>query len=140
VVARPRSFDRPPDLAPLQIQLGTVAYLQEAAVEITDEAILLNVIWQALEPDGIFYTTFLHLLDQTGKTVSQGDRPPLEPSHAWISGQVIQEQYQLNRPPDGRYAISIGLYDPTNGLRLPVYAADGTQLPNDQYLIQVTIP
>ena len=117
-----------------------MANLQEAAVEFTDEAILLNITWQALEPDGIFYTTFVHLIDDDGNTISQGDRPPLEPTHTWVSGQVVREQYQLTRPADGRYTITIGLYDQTNGLRLPMYAADGTQLPNDQYLIEVTIP
>ncbi len=140
IISRSRAFDLPTNLDPLQIQLGTVAKLQETAVELTDEAILITVTWQALNPDGIFYTTFVHLIDESGSTISQGDRPPLEPTNSWVSGQVVQEQYQLNRPANGRYTIAIGLYNQTNGLRPPMFAADGTQLPDDQYLIEITIP
>jgi hypothetical protein len=140
IVARPRSFDLPPDITPLQIQLESVALLQKADPEVTDGLINLTVIWQAVEPDGVFYTTFVHLLDEAGNTVTQGDRPSLEPTHTWVPGQIIREQYQLTRPPSGQYTIVIGLYQQTNGLRLPVYSANGDLLPNEQYVVEVTVP
>jgi hypothetical protein len=140
IIARSRNFTLPDDITPLNIQLGTVAYLQQADAEVTDEAVNLTITWQAVEPDGVFYTTFVHLIDQSGGTVTQGDRPPLEPTHTWVSEQVIQEQYQLARPDPGQYTIVLGLYDQTNGLRLPLYSAGGTQLPGDQYALEVTVP
>ncbi|MFZ0547374.1 MAG: hypothetical protein WAM60_18150, partial [Candidatus Promineifilaceae bacterium] len=140
VVARPRSFDLPAGITPLNVQLGTVALLQEAETAVTDDSIVLTVTWQAVEPDGVFYTTFVHLLDEAGNTVSQGDRPPLEPTHTWVSGQVIQEQYLLPRPASGSYTIALGLYDQSNGLRLPVYSADGSNLFDDQYLVETAVP
>jgi hypothetical protein len=140
IVARSRSFDLPPDLIPLQIQIGTVALLQEAAVEVTEGEIILSVTWQVVEPDGVFYTTFVHLRDAEGGSVGQADRPPAEPTHTWVSGQVIRETYHLARPEGGRYIITIGLYDQTNGLRLPVYSAAGIPLPDEQYVLEVTVP
>lgn len=140
IIARARAFDLPPDLTPLQVQLGTMARLQEAAAEVAENEIILTVTWQAVEPDGVFYTTFVHLLDEAGSTVNQADRPPVEPTHTWVPGQVVREQYRLPRPPSGRYTIALGLYDQTNGRRLPVYSAAGDLLPNEQYLLEVAVP
>jgi hypothetical protein len=141
VVARNRLFELPADLQPLNVQLGSLAYLQQATAEETAEGVLVHLVWQAQQPDGRAYTTFVHLRDATGQIIAQVDRPPAEPSDAWLSNQVILDNFLLQPPAldaDVTYTIAVGLYDPTTGRRLPVYTAAGDPLPDDQYVIELT--
>jgi hypothetical protein len=140
VVARDRLFELPAGLQPLRVQLDRVAYLQQATAEETAGDVLVHLVWQAQQPDGRAYTTFVHLRDAGGQIIAQIDRPPAEPSDTWLPEQVVIDDFLLQPAaldPGVAYTIAIGLYDPTSGRRLPVYTAAGVPLPDDQYIIEV---
>lgn len=140
VAERNRSFELPEGITPLNVRLGTVATLQAVRADWEEEALVVQVVWQANEPDEVGYTTFVHLWNQEGGRVDQVDRPPEPPTNSWVGGQVITETYRLARPEAGVYTVAMGLYDATSGQRLPAYDADGERLENDQYLLEVTAP
>jgi hypothetical protein len=125
---------------PLALQVDSLANLQDAHIELTDEHVLVQVVWQARATTDVAYTTFLHLRDAGGTMVAQGDRPPAPATSTWVPGQVIVESYRLPRPPAGRYTINLGLYDAQSGVRLPLYDVKGDSLPGDQYTTEVTVP
>lgn len=140
VAAQRRTFELPAGVTPLHVRLGTVAILQEARAEWEEEALLVHVVWQAEEPDGTAYTTFVHLRDGEGAMEDQVDRPPEPATSSWLPGQVVVETYRLARPAAGRYAVALGLYDAGNGQRLPAYDAAGERLEHDQYVFEVMAP
>jgi hypothetical protein len=140
VVSTDRLYTLPDDLKPLEVRLGSVAYLQDAHIEASRDEITVSTIWQAIDPDNTSYSLFLHLIDSAGNIVDQDDRLPQIPSNQWLPDQVVIDRYQLTPPQSGRFQIALGLYDPNTGIRLPMFAADGTQYPDDQYLIEITVP
>jgi hypothetical protein len=140
VIARNRSFNLPEGLSPLQVQIGETAYLQGIHAEAVGDEVLVDMIWQAARPDGRYFTVFVHLKDEDGFIVDQVDRPPSDPTYTWLPNQVVIDRYHLSKPSPGEYTLAIGLYDSTNGVRLPVYSANGNPLPGDEYLIKVPIP
>jgi hypothetical protein len=140
VVSTDRLYTLPDDLEPLEVRLGSVAYLQDAHIEASRDKITVSTIWQAIDPDNISYSVFLHLIDSAGNIVDQDDRLPQIPSNQWLPDQVVIDRYQLTPPQAGRFQIALGLYDPNSGIRLPMYAADGTQYPDDQYLVEIPVP
>ncbi|MCS6825175.1 MAG: hypothetical protein NZ553_01035 [Caldilinea sp.] len=77
------------------------------------------------------YTIFVHLLAPDGQMVAQQDQPPLQgfyPSDHWLPGVAFHDTYSLTVPDDaapGLYRLSIGLYDPETGQRLPLLRPDG---------------
>jgi hypothetical protein len=88
------------------------------------ESVGLTLYWQALsEPDGV-YTSFLHLLDETGSIVLASDHwPGGLPSDIWDTGQVITDRVSLALPGNlqlGTYSLRVGLYSAEDGRRLPV--------------------
>jgi hypothetical protein len=99
--------------------------------------------WEALEPNGRDYTVFLHLIDESGELVAQDDSPPLDnrfPTSLWTAGERIVDPHQFPGVPkgaSGTFRLVAGLYDPTNGERLPAYQDDGTRWPDDAVILGV---
>ena len=87
------------------------------------------------------YTVFVHVRDEAGATVSQGDGPPaqgLYPTSLWQPGEIIRDERRvlLDSLPPGRYDLVVGLYDLNSGVRLPVEG-----VPNQDIQLQsVTVP
>ncbi|HSM56996.1 MAG TPA: glycosyltransferase family 39 protein [Candidatus Sulfomarinibacteraceae bacterium] len=140
VQVRERRFELPAGLDALGVQIGSSALLQGASVEVEQETVRLNIVWQANEQSQTSYTTFVHLRDEQGTIVAQADRRPQPPTDSWAAGEVIVETYELARPPAGAYTLALGLYDAENGVRLPVYDAQGAPLPHEQYVLEVVVP
>ena len=98
----------------------------------------ITLYWEALSPDGNDYTVFVHLLDDSGGLVAQADGPPQAnryPTSIWAAGEQIQDGHTLALPDTtaaGRYSLTIGLYHPLTGQRLPAFHADGTQWPDNR--------
>jgi hypothetical protein len=93
----------------------------------------LILYWQALHPDGQDYSVFVHLLDDSGNLVAQGDSPPqggTHPTSKWTPDEQVQDVHTILLPHDirsGVYQVSLGLYSHSSGIRLPAYCADGTR-------------
>jgi hypothetical protein len=133
----PYSF--PPDIQPphsigqvfgnREIRLAGLSY------QLTEQAgeRWLNVWlqWEAVAPSGLDYKVFIHLLDANGMIVAQHDGVPVgsyAPTRIWTAGTVIDDRYYVTLPlllPAGEYRLSVGLYDPLSGNRLPLASGTG---------------
>ena len=88
--------------------------------------LVLNLQWDSVKRAATDYTTFVHIVDAAGKLVAQQDRPPLDgfaATRLWEPGQRIVDAYAIPLPADlpaGHYIVQVGLYNPTDGTRLPV--------------------
>jgi hypothetical protein len=128
-----------PALAEIEGVSLTSLAVSETAVAPGD-AIDLAIQWQVVTPPGRNLTTFVHLGDQSGPPLAQGDSPPLNgyyPSGLWAAGEVINDAYQLKIPddlPDGRYPLYLGFYDPESGER-PLLTVEGVAQPNNAYFV-----
>ncbi len=138
IEARDRLFDLPEGVTPLDVAFGTLGHLQSAQVT-QDSQLVIDLVWQAEESQQIDYAMFVHVRDSAGNILTQIDRPPSKATSLWIKDEVIIDQITLPVDLGGRQ-IAIGLYDPDSGVRLPVYSADGIQLPDGQYLIDLSSP
>ncbi|MCB0020834.1 MAG: hypothetical protein KDE09_23730 [Anaerolineales bacterium] len=140
---RPRTFDLPAGLDPLNLQFGELALLQSATAQLEGDKVIVELVWQARGPLDRDYFHFVHLRGPDGQIVSQSDRLPAEPTSLWVTGQVIVDRVELDRPVAGDYTIAIGLYDPETGQRPPLFDSRGAPLSadqTDQYLLPLTVP
>jgi mannosyltransferase len=89
----------------------------------------LTLHWSDLAPLPADYTVFVHVLNTSEKIVAQRDQPPAggaRPTSSWFPGDTILDPYHLTLPadlPPGDYLIEVGMYNPSNGARLPVSLA-----------------
>lgn len=101
------------------------------------EQVRLRLFWRAVRPPDRAYTVFAHARDAAGKIVTQADGQPQAdqyPTSFWDAGEVVIDDRTFDLPLDaiGTLKIVVGLYDPTNGGRLPVIggrASDEVSLP-----------
>jgi hypothetical protein len=110
-----------------------------------DGALYLTLYWkldgeQRVPSD---YTVFMHLVDEQGILVMEpADAPPLQgdwPTSAWVPGQMVADTRLLALPPNlhpGRYAVRVGLYDPSSGVRLAAWRPDETRWPEDAVVLE----
>ena len=90
--------------------------------------ILLALRWESLRAVAQEFHVFVHLLNAQGEKVAQRDGQPVlwqRPTSTWRPGEEILDRYGLLLAPDlppGPYTLSVGLYDPATGARLPISA------------------
>jgi hypothetical protein len=114
------------------------------------EGLALTLYWQASEllGDGVpSLNVFTHVLDGSGQLVAGHDSIPGNgryPTPSWLPGMTIADPHVIQLPPDlpsGAYEIWVGLYDPENGERLAVVAADGLISPDNAFpLTRFSLP
>ena len=96
--------------------------------------------WRVLARMSEDYQVFVHLLDESGERIGQGDGPPLGgdyPTSFWTPGETLADPHIIpltSAPPPGAYLL-VGLYRLSDGARLPAYATPGERLPNDAILL-----
>ena len=130
VAERPEMAPFPADAQPIEATWGETISLRGYQVEQTESSLQVTYVWyahnQALRP----YTTFNHLLNETGDLVAQTDQWAVNgrwPPSCWQPGQIIVDQYELILPPalpPGKYTLWLGMYDAQENGRFPL--ADGT--------------
>ncbi|HMO58604.1 MAG TPA: glycosyltransferase family 39 protein [Roseiflexaceae bacterium] len=124
-------YQVPPAVAvPRPARFGTAMQLIGADPQprAAGDPLLLQLVWQPVDPPATDYMLFAHLLAADGRRVAQADLPL--PSSSWQPGRVVRSEIGLPLPPDlpaGPYTLYIGLYDPADGRRLPLQ----TSLPRD---------
>ncbi len=140
VETRERLAALPDGLDALQVAVGDLAWLQQVQVDATSgETIQVQVVWQARQTTFQNLTTFVHLLDG-GQMIAGADRQPAPPTSSWAAGEVIVDSYSLPHPGAGAYRLALGLYDGSNGARLPLVAPGGERLAGDQLELAVEAP
>ncbi|MBE7554734.1 MAG: glycosyltransferase family 39 protein [Anaerolineales bacterium] len=105
------------------------------------ETFEIQFLWQARQPIPQPYTTFAHLVDETGQIWGQADRTPHLggselPTNQWDEDEWIVDTFQISLHPDtppGRYKLLAGLYNPQTLERLPIVGGD-----EGQNIVEVT--
>ncbi len=88
--------------------------------------ISLKLHWSDVSTVPDDYTVFVHVLDAKEKVVAQRDQQPANgnrPTTAWTPGDRTLDEYDLTIPVGtavGSYSIEVGMYNPTDGTRLPI--------------------
>ena len=76
--------------------------------------------WRAKSKMAADYTVFTHILSADGTLFTQHDAPPRIPTSAWRPGQIILDVHELTVPVDQPFTLTVGMYRPDTGARLPV--------------------
>jgi 4-amino-4-deoxy-L-arabinose transferase-like glycosyltransferase len=128
----------------LQYQVGELAALIGYDVDDTLATTgngCITLYWRALGQTSDDYTVFVHVVDEEGRTISQGDSPPrggFYPTSYWLEGQTIPDTHCIRVPSDvdgGRYRVYAGIYLMETMQRLPVLGADGQRVRDDRCLV-----
>lgn len=105
----------------------------------------LNFNWESLARTGTAYTVFAHVIGPDGTLVAQADSPPLGgfiATNLLLPSQRFTDALTIPLPPDapsGAYAVQMGLYDPTTGVRLPFTGA-GEPAGDAATVLEFTLP
>jgi hypothetical protein len=87
-------------------------------------SLTFDLYWSSLAPVSEDYTVFIHLLDEAGNLVAQGDGQPVHgnyPTSAWSPGEVILDRHIVSISSEirsGNYTLVAGLYRGSDGTRL----------------------
>ncbi|MCS6801801.1 MAG: glycosyltransferase family 39 protein [Dehalococcoidia bacterium] len=127
----PRQPSPPPPVdRPLDLALGDGIRL--AGLRLTAGAcsaaspLEIALVWRAEQRPAGHWTSFVHLVDETGAIVAQRDQVPrggAAPTGGWIAGEWLDDPQGRFALPPGRYTVVVGLYDADGGQRL--VAPDG---------------
>ncbi|GAB5491076.1 MAG: hypothetical protein Phog2KO_12910 [Phototrophicaceae bacterium] len=121
-----------PDLPPSDLVFGEqIALLgyDIASSASPDEVIPLVFAWEARQNITEDYRLFLHVVDDNGEIVTQGDNRPIPNllSYNWMPNYPLSSELSLTMPSSaGTYSIYAGLYN--NAGRLTVDAPDNRVL------------
>jgi hypothetical protein len=123
-----------PKLAAQGVTFENVIHLERAAIidENADPGGVVRVAleWRTSEPVEDSFKVFAHVIGADGQLVAQSDFVPggdLLPTTAWQAGQIVRDRFAVRLPPDlppGTYRLRVGLYRPSDGLRLRVTAGE----------------
>lgn len=133
---------------PLLAQFGDAIQLESYEVEYPagelqpQSTLTLTLQYKSLAPVTIDYTQFIHLSNPELGMAAQVDTPPQgngNPTSTWVPGEVIVDTIPLRivegvKP--GRYTLSMGLYDPMSGARLPVLDQAKQPQPDNRLLLE----
>jgi hypothetical protein len=101
-------------------------YRLEADALEAGQKVELTLAWVARGAAQRPFTVFTHVVDQGGHIVAQQDHWPVQgqwPPTCWMDGEEIFDQVTIQLPeslPTGEYRLMVGLYDASDGSRLPV--------------------
>jgi hypothetical protein len=121
-----RVFEGPEVEVPTDALFGDALRLLGYDLRLEAGTLHLTLHWRARQRMEVAYKFFAHLLDaETGDLVAQEDVMPRDwtyPTTWWEKGEVVSDEIVLvvSDAPAGVYRVSIGVYDPETGARLPV--------------------
>ena len=127
VEAWPLVTELPPIPYPQPTNFGDPTVIVGEGYDLNQTATTLEVtlFWRTVQVVDRNYAVFVHLVDEAGAVVAQGDGPPLaglRPTGSWRPSEVLVDEHvvDLMGLPAGSYTLQIGFYDPANGTRLAV--------------------
>jgi len=121
---------------PTDWRLRDAIVLRQAGLQVADARIWVDLEWVSDVSLDTNYTVFVHVFDERGELVAQIDRPPVlgtQPTSTWLPNAPTQDRYFLSLGPNPHtcLAVSVGLYEPQTGRRLPVTTAQPATVSND---------
>ncbi|MCQ3980616.1 MAG: hypothetical protein DPW09_44980, partial [Anaerolineae bacterium] len=148
-----RQLDKPPAQFTAAVNFGNIINFGGANVTLSapangqeGEQLEVQFLWQARQPIPQPYTTFAHVVDETGHIWGQADRTPHLagselPTTQWDEDEWIVDAFQISldpTTPPGHYKLLAGLYNPQTLERLPVVG--GVEGQNIVEVTAVTLP
>jgi len=138
IQADSRDLPRPSHLVNYRFGEGInlIGYDLETLSESNQVRVTLH--WKVLEDIPDNYVVFIHLRDTPIHVYAQNDSQPRRgwyPTSLWESGEVILDEHKIaltEQTLPGALDLYLGLYDPTTGIRLAVFDAQGNPLVNDE--------
>ena len=140
-----RSFVRPTVAVPNGAEFSGVGVLEGYDLTRTATSLGLDLIWRATATPLAGYSVFVHLQAADGRVWAQSDAAPANwtrPTTGWLPGEYVIDTHMLNLPadlPPGTYTLWTGLYNPTDGMRVPV-SGPGAAADQRVAIGQVIIP
>lgn len=111
---------------------GAIA-LTDIAINRPDPTTLdLTLFWGSAAPVPLDYDVFIHVVDESGNIIAQGDGPPvagLAATSVWRPGDVVRDPRTISLPGPEPHAVRIGLYDRVTGVRLLSGSSDYIEYP-----------
>jgi len=117
---------------------GLISLLAYEILEGEEGNLSMVLYWRCLERMENDYTVFVHLLDDDGNIVAQGDSPPVQghyPTTMWAVGEMVRDEHPLVGPPEvlahgvrfavGWYSVQEGRL----GVIMDLEATDQVDLP-----------
>jgi 4-amino-4-deoxy-L-arabinose transferase-like glycosyltransferase len=90
-----------------------------------DHSVSVTLYWQALQRSEVDYSAFMHVIDETGELVTQGDAGLGSdhnfPTSAWRPEDIVPSQHTITLPSDSSvddYEVRVGVYFWADGARL----------------------
>lgn len=114
--------------------LENVGFIPDPPVVKPGDTLSVTLTWRADGRPSRAYTVFVHLINEGGQAIAQGDGPPQGgeyPTSFWDAGERIADTHILTIPPDappGQYRLYLGLYVLESGERLPILDVSGQVL------------
>lgn len=139
VASRPRDFTAPAAVYPLDVKFDEAAKLVGADVERSGGVLTVTLFWQGQTITTTNDTVFVQLIGPEGSIEQQIDNWQIAfdaPTSTWLPGQVIADRYEFAAS-SGGLQIGVGLYNASNGERLPAFDALGQRLPQDRMVFAV---
>jgi hypothetical protein len=125
-------------------QMELLAYRLGSVVAKPGNYFRLLLYWQGRSDIPGDYTVFVHLTDEEGHMLAQGDSAPaggIFPTWAWIPGEIVEDEHliplEMDVPP-GDYHVAVGLYQVDTLRRLEATDSAGVSL-GDRILLPVTV-
>jgi hypothetical protein len=133
VEAQDRNFELPDEVVPISAvindELELVGYRLDHGTVDYRGVIGLTLYWRSLAFADTNYTVFVHAVGPDQVIRGQWDSTPAQgasPTSGWIPGEIIEDRYEVpmnKKAPAWKYDIFVGMYNPHNGERLPIYSA-----------------
>jgi hypothetical protein len=106
----------------------------------------VTLYWSAQQLPEDDYVVFVHLVDDTGRSIASHDGAPMDgryPSRAWLPGDVVPDSHRLTvdpATPEGSYRLQVGLYRWPSLERLPVWdSEENEQTDRSLFLQQIEV-
>jgi hypothetical protein len=129
---RAASFTAPAIPTPLAdpVQFGTHIRLLGYQQLQQGETLTLVLYWQVMQTLLPPHHIFVHADGADGQTLAQADGPPQTatgpaPSGSWLAEEYLSTEHRLIIPAGAQaVTLTVGLYEPERGARLPATVAD----------------
>lgn len=113
--------------------------LNKATAQRTAAGLEIKLLWSVTVPPPDHITAFIHLVDEEGMLIAQGDGDPFAgtfPFSQWPAGATASDRRPLLAPGSGQ-TLLIGLYDRLTGERWHAVSASGQSLSDNALPIPV---